>query len=527
VCIVRHNGSVIRGFGPVCPAPLLQPIQPAVVELRHPARLLGHFLSVKVLLDSGSAGDFLHPEILSQLFDASVLTHRDLHEFAPSHGFGAATGDGIRSNHYVTLDVLTGDNAYASIEFLITDDITSDLVIIGSKGLDLLGYMFKFNVTRPDNLPRPPHYDPHLAIVGSITDLENIAKFPIPDDLDTADDIMDTPDLLPDDPRQVSGHTVPGRLPCFDGVPGLVGSPLASASAPDGTEDPVFPIDDKKPIISRSGYKFCSYAVIVDLQAKRPAVDVCTSLVVEHPTDEVGRVRLEVRCPSIETANPPPLRNAKPSTSGNKSIIRYMVLEDMVSKDYIEYAPYSECHYLEHVVLVDKSPQLPPVDPMTTPRDAILKRYRLTLACKKANSMMPVVDADNNVRYMIPALVHEVEKARTFQTQYQTSGYESLTKMRGPCLRWKGKVDVTNGYQSILMHVLMRRFFCTQAQDPLTQSKRCFRWKTWPQGYYYSSIAFQNAMSHVLEKFFTEDKILVVLVVSSATDTPTTGTVYL
>jgi hypothetical protein len=236
------------------------------------------------------------------------------------------------------------------------------------------------------------------------------------------------------------------------------------------------------------------------------------SLIEEIPLPS-GKVRLLVRCPQLESAVVNPVRNPKAETTANANLIKAVKLEEMAEYGHVELTNSKNCFFIEQVVPVVKKPNEPRITYDPADHEGSIKRirdgHRLTLYARRANSLLAIIcPLSGVIKHMVPTLNMLKTSSTTFESQYQSSGFESLTMIPSSAMQWFSKIDIKDGFQSILLPEAMRRFFTTCVYDPLQNHTQYYRWCTWPQGYIYSSMAFRNAITHVLEKVCSNATIL-------------------
>ena len=171
---------------------------------------------------------------------------------------------------------------------------------------------------------------------------------------------------------------------------------------------------------------------------------------------------------------------------------------------HVEVVEAKDCTFIEATV-INKKPHEPRATYDSANAAASIKKIReqnrLTLYARRANALIAIYCVFTGmITHMMPSLDLMKNWHDSVESQYQSSGFESLTQIPGPAMHWFAKVDITNGFQSILLPEAMRRFFTTLVYDPIANRSIHYRWRTWPQGYLYSSMAFRNAITHVLEK---------------------------
>jgi len=467
LCSVISTDGPLLPSGPAKLAPTLDPMVPCQVEVRHPKSLNGLFMSLPAFYDTGAAGEFIHPDIVKSILRAGVITSNDIHGFSPPLRYCSITGQSLSSHLMVSLDILTPENRSAVIVFQITDHIPSDMLFIGNKGLKQLGFLFDCDVARRPDSPRPPKYSVCSFAAALFEDsLRDVASIPVPGLHSEFSPTLDPIDELPEP------------------VASLSLSAATAASVPL----PITPAADM-------GIPLAAVVLPPD------------SLVIEHSTATPGRVKLEVRCPAIEKATPDPVRNPRRRCGNNANLVKSIKLRQLEQLGQVEQVSIALCHFIENTVVVDKRPDLPRPFGGQIQHEVIQARYRITLDAKRANALIFVIGPDGVIKAAIPTLAHAVRSGDLHQAQYQASGFESILMMPQQAQQWFAKVDIRDSFQSLVLPIDMRRFFATQVYCPETGKQLCYRWTTWPQGFRYSTMAFRNAATYILEKFTSLEHI--------------------
>lgn len=198
-------------------------------------------------------------------------------------------------------------------------------------------------------------------------------------------------------------------------------------------------------------------------------------------------------------ARPYPLSHTRMQVAAKR--LAYMESVNQVERTTVE-----QISILEPPVLVDKLKQPDGKSPPVNLDDEnFMKRWRITLACGNSNSLIPVIQNDGTIVALPKS--QATNSLKTINTsQYQETAFQGLSSLPLKSMKFFATVDITDGYQCILIHPLMRRFFGCQVIDEFGQAKY-YRWTTLPQGHRWSSILFKHAVTIILRRVQADPRI--------------------
>ena len=434
---IIHHVDALQASGSIQAAPLLHPRRSADVELRHPSRLKNStFLTQAAVYDSGSDGDLIHPDVVTSAIQAGVISHDDVHEFLPKIVFTSIDGGPVSSDMLVDFDVLIPENRSATVRFLICDHISKNSIYLGNPALTALGLWSCYSTTR--SLPRPDSYTLQTASVSALQLIKlQHPTFGVP--------LITLP------------HPTFG-VPQIPAPSSSIQSAVAAIPILQIPNSAECSIADLLSLESPVSYRAASCNLVHGGHKKFTSLTPVEShsLIEEKPTED-GRVQLMVRCPQIEAAVVDPVRNPRANMTAGNNLAKSIKLAEMCQLNQIEVVDAKDCHYIEATVLVDKTPDVPPLVYDTADHSGskakIMARYRLTLFARRSNLMIAVLcPVTGNILHKIPSLEAKQSWPDSVEAQYQSSGFESLSQIPGTAMFWFAKVDVKSGFPSIVLH---------------------------------------------------------------------------
>ena len=223
-----------------------------------------------------------------------------------------------------------------------------------------------------------------------------------------------------------------------------------------------------------------------------------TAYIDSIPSADGKSVKLMARIPTMENAHVDPIRVSLHRRSGNSAELLAVRMNRYLELGYTEECALADIAVLENVHLVDKkrAPDgtAPPWD-FNSPD--LHSRFRCTLSATTVNEMV-LLEGPNGVFLVRKPEAAHPERQPVMASFFQPSARDSLALLPAKSLYQFAKIDLTDGFQSVLIHPHLRRFFGTQFWDSTVNRMRYIRWKTLAQGHRASSGMFRQAVEIAL-----------------------------